>query len=130
MSQEPDSRKRNESPDRLLEGAKSSLNRVLEIDSGNSTARIFLDLVHAVETIQTHRHRLILCSQITSTQSGGLTDPDPDISQDGASQLIQGSCMIGNAPKRTKRGEHVIRQAAMQRYEAMPSSPAAKHNGD
>jgi RNA polymerase I-specific transcription initiation factor RRN11 len=131
MSQEPDSRRGNESPDGLLEGAKASLNRVIEIDSENRTARFFLDLVQIAETLQTQGHRLISHSQIALIHSDGTTDPDPDLSKDEASEFTQDNYMIGNAPKRTKRGEHVIMQAAMRRYElATPPSPTSERNDD
>lgn len=56
MSQDPSSRKENESPDGLLEEAKAALNRVLELDPGNRPAHVFLDLVHITETFQAQRH--------------------------------------------------------------------------
>ena len=49
MSQEPGT----SSSEFLLEKAKDSLNRALQIDPANRTAHLFLDLVHTVETLQT-----------------------------------------------------------------------------
>ncbi|KAF9779453.1 hypothetical protein BJ322DRAFT_1087533 [Thelephora terrestris] len=46
MSQDPDSRRDEKSPDSLLEEAKIHLNRVITIDPGNCVAHMFLDQVH------------------------------------------------------------------------------------
>jgi len=52
MSQDPDSRKDNKSPEGLLEEAKAHFNRVIKIDPGNCVAHIFLDQVRPVKTTQ------------------------------------------------------------------------------
>jgi len=111
MSQDPDSRKENESPDALLEEAKTYLNRVIEIDPGNHTVHMFLDMIALL-------------------QKRGLADPGIDLSEDEVSNLARDQYMIGNAPKRTKRGESVIKRAVMQRYEVTEPSPTSEGNGD
>lgn len=109
MSQDQDSRKGQKSPESLLEESKAHFNRVIKIDPGNGVAHIFLD-------------------QIASIQRRGSTDTDPDLSGDEVSSLTQ-DYSIGNAPKRTKRGQSVVMRAAKQRYEATPP-PSTSDDGD
>ena len=59
MSQDPDSRKDQKLPERLLDEAKAHFNRVITIDPGNCVAHIFLDQVHPVKIIRFQSPRLI-----------------------------------------------------------------------
>lgn len=110
MSQDPDSQKNNKSPDSLLEEAKAHFNRVIAINPGNCVAHIFLD-------------------QIAFLQKRDTVDPDPDLSGDEVSILTR-DYNIGNAPKRTKRGESVILRTVKQRYEITPPPSTIGHGGD
>lgn len=120
MSQDPDSRKDHKSPENLLEEAKAHLNRVITIDPGNCIAHIFLDQVPTAEIPACSDTDLTL-HQIALVQKRGSVDSDQDLSGDEVSSLTR-EYYIGNAPKRTKRGENIITQVVEQRYEPMPSS--------
>lgn len=130
MSQDPDSRRDQKSPENLLQEAKAHFNRVITIDPGNCVAHIFLDQVHPTKISHAQRSQLTrhTFSQIALIQNRELTEPDPDLSGDEVSSLTR-DYHIGNAPKRTKRGQSVIAQAAKQRYEATPP-PSTSEDGD